>query len=55
MLKQYGFKVYKIRVTGHHPKRFFTKIEGHILLNLVLLFSKLFKLGDTFEVYCQKE
>ena len=58
VLKQYGFKILKIQSTGHHPERFFKKTiskeKNPILWNLTLHISRIFKLGDTFEVYCQK-
>jgi 2-polyprenyl-3-methyl-5-hydroxy-6-metoxy-1,4-benzoquinol methylase len=53
---RYGFRVKKIRVTGHHPERF--PVIGvfagkhRALYTLLLAVSKLFRLGDTFEVYC---
>ena len=57
ILKQYGFELRKIVVTGHHPERFpllgrFVKpgSEGP-LYRLLLFISRLFHLGDTFEVY----
>ncbi len=58
VLKKYGFKIKKIVSTGHHPERFFNKSiskeKNPILWQLILYISKIFKLGDTFEVYCQK-
>ena len=53
-----GFKVKKIIVTGHHPERFpvlgkFAKSKKCPAYWLLLAVSKLFKLGDTFEVYAQ--
>jgi 2-polyprenyl-3-methyl-5-hydroxy-6-metoxy-1,4-benzoquinol methylase len=49
-LAQAGFEVKKIVVTGHHSERFprWTQFFGKALL---LKISKIFKLGDTFEVY----
>ena len=56
LLTRYGFRVYKIRVTGHHPERFgFTARTGGILFAAIDLASRLFGLGDTFEVYAVKE
>lgn len=55
VLKQYGFKVYKINVTGHHPERFGKWVKGSFLKRALLFISKLFKLGDTFELYSVKE
>ncbi len=55
-LKQLGFKNIKIEITGHHPERFFKskKIDNKFLMKICLLISKIFKLGDTFEIYAQK-
>jgi 2-polyprenyl-3-methyl-5-hydroxy-6-metoxy-1,4-benzoquinol methylase/spore coat polysaccharide biosynthesis predicted glycosyltransferase SpsG len=53
-----GFKVKKIIITGHHPERFpffgkFAKSKKSLLYWLLLAVSKIFGLGDTFEVYAQ--
>ena len=55
-LKTAGFKVKKIAVSGHHPERFpllgkFASNPQSPLYRLLLTISKIFKLGDTFEVY----
>jgi SAM-dependent methyltransferase len=54
-LKKYGFKVKKIVVTGHHPERFpfiGPRLRGKgPLYRFFLALSKIFRLGDTFEVY----
>ncbi len=57
LLPRYGFKIHKIRVTGHHPERFgFKRGEaGKFVQKSLLLISKAFALGDTFEVYAVKE
>jgi SAM-dependent methyltransferase len=57
-LKKQGFTVKKILVTGHHPERFplagpFLRRESP-LYRLFLALSRLFRLGDTFEVYAVK-
>jgi 2-polyprenyl-3-methyl-5-hydroxy-6-metoxy-1,4-benzoquinol methylase len=52
-----GFTVRKIIVSGHHPERFpvFGKCARNKMVYAFLLaVSKLFKLGDTFEVYAVK-
>jgi 2-polyprenyl-3-methyl-5-hydroxy-6-metoxy-1,4-benzoquinol methylase/spore coat polysaccharide biosynthesis predicted glycosyltransferase SpsG len=57
ILSHFGFKVKKIVVTGHHPERFpfCGKLSsGRFMYKLILIFSKLFRLGDTFEVYAKK-
>lgn len=55
VLKEYGFKIYKLKVTGHHPERFGRFVKGKILYKIFMCISRAFKLGDTFEVYCIKE
>lgn len=55
VLKEYGFKVYKINVTGHHPERFGRVVKGKFMMNFFMFFSRIFRLGDTFEVYSIKE
>jgi 2-polyprenyl-3-methyl-5-hydroxy-6-metoxy-1,4-benzoquinol methylase len=60
ILRRYGFRLRKIVVTGHHPERFpligrFADPAGKGTLYRFLLFiSRLFSLGDTFEVYAVK-
>jgi 2-polyprenyl-3-methyl-5-hydroxy-6-metoxy-1,4-benzoquinol methylase/spore coat polysaccharide biosynthesis predicted glycosyltransferase SpsG len=53
-----GFKVKKIVISGHHPERFplfgkFAKSKKSPIYWLFLTISKLFGLGDTFEVYAE--
>jgi 2-polyprenyl-3-methyl-5-hydroxy-6-metoxy-1,4-benzoquinol methylase len=58
LLARHGFRVKKIRITGHHPERFplGSRLKrGGFLWKLLLLASRLFKLGDTFECYAIKE
>jgi len=61
ILKQYGFRLRKIIVTGHHPERFpfvgrFARPgEKGLLYQLLLFISRVFRLGDTFEAYAVKE
>lgn len=55
VLKKYGFKVYKINVTGHHPGRFGSWVKGNFMSKLILSISKVLRLGDTFEMYAIKE
>jgi 2-polyprenyl-3-methyl-5-hydroxy-6-metoxy-1,4-benzoquinol methylase len=58
-LQSFGFDVKKIVITGHHPERFpfagryieNKYFASKIIRHLFLLISKLFGLGDTFEVY----
>ncbi|HQL03662.1 MAG TPA: methyltransferase domain-containing protein [Treponemataceae bacterium] len=59
ILKRYGFTVRKIVCTGHHSERFpiIQKTGAHkgsLLFSLCTVLSKVFSLGDTFEVYCIK-
>jgi 2-polyprenyl-3-methyl-5-hydroxy-6-metoxy-1,4-benzoquinol methylase/spore coat polysaccharide biosynthesis predicted glycosyltransferase SpsG len=65
ILKAYGFRVERIRITGHHPERLpglrflasrarlrpFDKVAAAV----GRLVSRLFGLGDTFEVYAVRE
>ena len=53
-----GFKVKKIVITGYHPERFpllgnFARSKKSPLYWLLLEISKIFGLGDTFEVYAE--
>jgi 2-polyprenyl-3-methyl-5-hydroxy-6-metoxy-1,4-benzoquinol methylase len=60
ILRRYGFRLRKIVVTGHHPERF--PLVGRFagpakkgaLYRFLLFISRLFRLGDTFEVYAVK-
>ena len=56
ILNLFGFKVKKIVVTGHHPERFFSENRhpSPILIKTAGLLSRLFRLGDTFEIYAEK-
>ena len=53
-----GFKVKKTVSAGHHPERFpllgkFANTKKSPVYRLLLAISKIFNLGDTFEVYAQ--
>jgi hypothetical protein len=55
-----GFKVKKVVVTGHHPERLpivgkFLNDKNKTLYKAFAAMSRLFKLGDTFEVYAIKK
>lgn len=54
VLKKQGFKKIKIKVTGHHPERFFNKEVSSWKLKLASCVSHCFKLGDTFEFYASE-
>jgi 2-polyprenyl-3-methyl-5-hydroxy-6-metoxy-1,4-benzoquinol methylase len=47
VLARLGFRVLRIVSTGHHPERF----RASVPTPLIALASRLFRLGDTFEVY----
>jgi 2-polyprenyl-3-methyl-5-hydroxy-6-metoxy-1,4-benzoquinol methylase len=54
-----GFNVKKIVISGHHPERFpflgkLACVKISPFYWLLLLISKMFRLGDTFEVYAVK-
>ncbi|MDR1239706.1 MAG: class I SAM-dependent methyltransferase [Treponema sp.] len=60
ILKKAGFRLRRLRVTGHHPERF--PLLGRFVRRLpperrgalsgaLLLVSRIFRLGDTFEAY----
>lgn len=55
ILSLYGFKIEKIRVTGHHPERFRSSLakssSGRKMLDL---YSRIKGLGDTYEIYARK-
>jgi spore coat polysaccharide biosynthesis protein SpsF (cytidylyltransferase family)/2-polyprenyl-3-methyl-5-hydroxy-6-metoxy-1,4-benzoquinol methylase len=56
-LARYGFTVARVVSTGHHPERFpfmQGKKPGGFLWNLCARVSRVFFLGDTFEVYAIK-
>ena len=60
ILKMFGFKIKKIVSTGIHAERipFLKKREiqkGTFLFSLAVILCKMFKLGDTYEVYCVKK
>jgi 2-polyprenyl-3-methyl-5-hydroxy-6-metoxy-1,4-benzoquinol methylase len=56
LARRFGFRVRRIRVTGHHPERFGLKMRpGGPVHRLIGVFSRLFGLGDTFEMYAVKE
>ncbi|WP_256729177.1 cytidylyltransferase domain-containing protein [Treponema parvum] len=67
IMKKEGFKVVKIVSTGHHPERFpvlknmeskknciFSSRVYKAAYKFLLLVSRIFSLGDTFEIYCKK-
>lgn len=54
ILKRYGFRVERIRVTGHHPERFPGALGGPALRSVSGLASRMLGLGDTFECYARR-
>ena len=61
-LNLYGFKVLKVVSIGHHPERFKwcknlkkNGILWNIVMAIGMAISKLFKLGDSMEVYVMKQ
>jgi SAM-dependent methyltransferase len=57
ILAKFGFKLKKTAVTGHHPERFplFGAGSPEPVLSILYGISRLFRLGDTFEVYAVKK
>ena len=56
LLMRFGFRVKRIRITGHHAERFpglsnIKSKSGYKIMNFI---SKVLGLGDTFEVYAEK-
>jgi SAM-dependent methyltransferase len=51
LLRRYGFRLEKLVITGHHPERFPLIRRLKRLYPLGMILSRLFGLGDTFEVY----
>ncbi len=59
ILKKYGFSNIKCVSTGHHPERFpclakKCSSSSSFAWKLISRISRIFKLGDTFELYCTK-
>lgn len=65
ILKKYGFTKIKCVSTGHHPERFplfgggssckKPLKKGSFGWHVLFAISRIFKLGDTFELYCVKD
>jgi 2-polyprenyl-3-methyl-5-hydroxy-6-metoxy-1,4-benzoquinol methylase len=60
LLKRSGFSLKKLVVIGHHPERFpllgrLSKKTKGPLYKLLFSASRLFRLGDSFEIYAVKE
>jgi 2-polyprenyl-3-methyl-5-hydroxy-6-metoxy-1,4-benzoquinol methylase len=57
VLPRFGFAVKKTVITGHHPERFpfcSRLTPRSFMYKAVMALSKIFSLGDTFEVYAEK-
>jgi SAM-dependent methyltransferase len=59
LLYCYGFETKKIVISGHHPERFpligkYLKNKFSVIYKLCMAASRIFHLGDTFEVYAVK-
>ncbi len=60
VLAKYGFEVSRIVSTGIHPERFPMARKrgikpGSFMFKLLASYSRMFRLGDTFEIYCRKK
>ncbi|MCL2481667.1 MAG: methyltransferase domain-containing protein [Spirochaetaceae bacterium] len=55
ILSQFGFKVVKVRCTGHHPERFPLLLQKILGFKILSLISRFFRLGDTFEIYARRK
>ena len=59
ILQRFGFHMRKIVITGHHPERFPCAdkklvLQGSITGRFLAAVSRIFRLGDTIEVYSEK-
>lgn len=59
ILKRFGFKVIKVVPTGIHPERLPFVKKHHLeknalVMKLLNVWCRFFKLGDTVEIYCRK-
>ncbi len=54
LLAWHGFRLIKICSTGHHPERFKGILAKPLFFPLTRLISRIFSLGDTFEVYARQ-
>jgi 2-polyprenyl-3-methyl-5-hydroxy-6-metoxy-1,4-benzoquinol methylase len=53
ILSKFGFRLRKLVSTGHHPERF-PRPLSFLPRGFLLLLSRIFALGDTFEAYAVK-
>lgn len=54
ILRRFGFRVERIRVTGHHPERFPGVLGGPGAARIAGAASRILGLGDTFECYARR-
>ena len=55
LLKKWGFRIARVRVTGHHPERIWHVAGKNTLIyRFLMILSRIFRLGDTFEIYAVK-
>jgi len=58
LLRRFGFRLKRLRVTGHHPERFPGRLPARLpragLGAALAIASRLLGLGDTFEAYAVK-
>ncbi|MBI9098977.1 MAG: methyltransferase domain-containing protein [Spirochaetaceae bacterium] len=55
ILDLYGFKIFRKRITGHHPERFPSfLVKRKIGRFFLTMASRIKRLGDTFEIYAVK-
>ncbi len=57
ILKKYNFKRIKVVITGIHPQRMLKNnklLNNKFIIFWIKIFAKIFRLGDTFEIYAQK-
>ncbi len=57
ILKKYGYHNIRFHITGYHPERIPWKLPIRKIFNrtVLLWICKIFKLGDTFEIYCRRK
>ena len=54
ILERFGFRIRRVRITGHHPERFPVPLKKLPGLRGCEFTSRLLGLGDTFEIYAEK-
>lgn len=54
VLREFGFALESVRVTGHHPERYPCVKAGLVPKRLGMVHSRVFGWGDTFELYARR-